>query len=54
MSSCTTQYTCPTYMDNGDKEMDKTLVYSDYESMGGFNYLEDAVEVFDSLKINKN
>lgn len=23
------------------------FVYSDYESVGGFNYLEDVVEVFD-------
>lgn len=45
LSSCSAQYTCPTYTKS------KPLIYSEYESEGGFNYLEDAAEVFDSLDI---
>jgi hypothetical protein len=43
LSSCVTQHTCNTYVS-------KDLIYSDYESEGGFNYLEDAVIVFDTIK----
>lgn len=30
------------------KVVSSKMVYSDYESMGGFNYMEDVIDAFDT------